>query len=243
MALLPEFAELAPFQVIAQQHAQHGHHGDQQGQPVDIGIDLHFLRFLQGLDTAEHVYVQNGHDHAAADNRDAPERLHGRVHQAPGLAIEGLAVLVDPRYGFDGHRIGHDILQHVTDRRQQRAGHIPDLGRHYSPHRFGIGQQSQHDQQTDRDQRGTDEHQYRFEFPDQVDQVPQGHFQRPGYARPETKRRKELRRQPEIFFNEKRTDDAGKPGHARRHVNHQRRQIRKSHLATERQQVPVNPAI
>ncbi len=32
---------------------------------------------------------------------------------------DGLASVIGARHRFDGHRVGYDVLHHVTDRRQQ----------------------------------------------------------------------------------------------------------------------------
>ncbi len=223
------------------QHARHRNGRDGERHQVNTAIDFDFPGFRQRLRAAEHVEIDQRHQHAAADDGDAAQRLHGGVHQLALRGIYGIALRIDAWHRFNGHCIGDHVLQHIADGGEQHAGHIPRARRKHRAHRVAVGEQADHDQQTRRDHAGAEEYQHAFPAPDQIDQMAQRHFQRPRHARPETQRGKECRRQPEIILDEKGADDAGQSGNAGRHVHHQRRQVRPAHLAAEFENVEVDP--
>ncbi len=165
------------------------------------------------------------------------------MHQALGAGREGVTVLVQQRHRLHGHRVGDHVLDHETDRRQQRAQHEPRLHRHEPAHGIRVGEQADHDQQAGRGQARTEIDQPGLVPPDQVDQVPERHLQRPGDARPEPQRGKKLRREPEVVLDEKGADDRRQARHAIGHVDHQGRQIGKPELAPELQDRAVEPVV
>ena len=48
---------------------------------------------------------------------------------------------------LDRHGVRYHVLEHVADRCQDNAEHIPGLDRHHSTHAFGMRDQPEHDEQ------------------------------------------------------------------------------------------------
>ncbi len=85
--------------------------------------------------------------------------------------------------------------------------------------------QAHHDQQAERDDASAQKHQVIFMFPDQVNQMPHRHLQRPWQPGPETQASKERGRQIEVILDKKGADDGGQAGYTRGCIDHERRQI------------------
>jgi hypothetical protein len=202
--------------------------------------DFHFLGHV--FDAAEHGDVERGDRGQAADDGETAEGLHGNVHALDFGIGNWIAMFVDGRHRLDRHRVRDYVLHHVAGGRQQGGDDEPDLGRQDFGHRLGVRDNAVHDQDAGGDQSGADIDQQRFAPPDQVDQVAQRHFQRPGYSRPESQPGEKGGRQVEIFLDEKCTDDRGQALHAGGQVNHQRWQVRPAKLAPEIDKGIVDPA-
>ncbi len=141
-----------------------------------------------------------------------------------------------------GHRVRDHVLHDVAGRREQGGDHEPGLDIHDLGHHLGVGDDRVHDPDTERDQTRAYIDQNRFLAPDQVDQVTERHFQRPGDTRPERQTSKEGGGKIEILFDEKGPDDGGQSGHARRKIHHQRGQVSPAELSPEIEERIVDPA-
>ena len=140
-------------------NARYRQHRDNQRDQVDLAIDLDLGRLAHILDTLKHGDVEDSDRSQTADNRDAAEGLHGRVHELDiGFGV-GIAMFVNGWHRLDRHCVGDDILNHVTGWRQQRGGHEPGLRAHNRCHRLEMHYDAVHDQQAGGDQCGTDIHQ------------------------------------------------------------------------------------
>jgi hypothetical protein len=150
---------------------------------------------------------------------------------------------VDARHGLDGHGVGDHVLDDVADRCQQGAEHIPGTERHDGTHGLGVTEQTDHDSQARGDEPGADKHQYRLEPPDQINQVPDRHLQRPGNVDPESQCGQERGGQAEVVLNEKGTDDTGESRYAVGEIHHQWRQVGQPKLPPQFQDDAIKPAV
>ena len=174
---------------------------------VRVNGDFHFLGHV--LDALEQGDVQHGNCDQAADDRDAPEGLHRGVHHLDFTIRVGVAMLVYCWHRLHGHRVRNHVLHDVAGRREQSGDHEPGLNFHDLGHHLGVGNDRVHDPDTECDQTRAYIDENRFPAPDQVDQVTERHFQRPGDARPESQASEEDGGKIEILFDEKGTDDGG----------------------------------
>ena len=173
------------FQVATESDADHRHQRDQQCQLENIDVHADFVGFVHHIDTAELVDIQHRHEDTTADHRDPAEGLHGGMHQANLRRIDRLALCINTRHGFHGHRIGNHVLNHITDGGEQGTQYIPGRQWHHRAHVIGMAEQANHNQQAGSDQTGADIDEDGLETPDQIHDMTHRHFQRPGDIGPE----------------------------------------------------------
>ena len=243
LARAQQAAPVARLEERGAHNAQHRDRGDGQGHQVDVAVDERDLRLREPLDAGEEVEVDERHQRAAADDGHAPERLHGGVHELAGGRIDGAAVLIDARHRFDSHRVGDRVLDHIADRREQRAHHEPRLRRHDRRHSLALADKEHHDEQAHRDEACAEIDKQALPAPDDIDQMPQRHLEHPGDPRPEANCGEEGGGEAQVILDEEGADDAGQPRDARPNVDHERRQIGQPHFAAELENVAIDPAI
>ena len=149
---LDEPAPVTGLQECCDHDAQHRDQRYRERHQIHLAIDTcHFSgRYVAAA--REDVEIDERHEHRAADDRHAPERLHRRVHELAALGVDGLAALVHARHRFDRHRVGDRVLHDIAHRRKQRAQHIPRRDRHDRGHRVAVADQQHHDDAAHRDQ-------------------------------------------------------------------------------------------
>ncbi len=96
-----------------------------------------------------------------------------------------------------------------------------------------MGDEAIHDEQAGGDQCCAEVDEQSLPSPDQIHQMAERHFQRPGNARPEGKAGQEGGGEPQVFLDEKGADNAGQARDAGGEIDHQRRQEGPAKLADE----------
>ncbi len=129
-------------------------------------------------------------------------------------------MFVDGGHRLDRHRVRDHVLYHVTGWRQQRRDDKPYFDPHDFGHRLRMRDNAVHDQDAQCNQCGADINQQCFAAPDQVDQVPQRHFQRPRDTHPECQAGEKSGGKVQVLLDEKGTDYRGQSLYARSQVNH-----------------------
>jgi len=99
----------------------------------------------------------------------------------------GNAILIIFWNGFYRHRIGDNILNNKSHRRQNDTHHIPAFYWQNAGHAGGMCDQAMHDQEAGGDHPSPKKHHVILMFPDQVNKMAKRHFQRPWQTRPKPK--------------------------------------------------------
>ena len=154
----------------------------------------------------------------------------------------GSAVAVIGLDRLDRHRVGHHILKHEPDGRDQRGEDVPDIGRQHAHHQLFIAGESHHNHQAGGHEHRADIDEERLPVPEEIDQVTERHFQRPGETGPEPQTREKRGGKPEFLLYKKTLDDPGKPGNTGRQIDHERRQVTPAHLPHDAQKIIYKPS-
>ena len=89
------------------------------------------------------------------------------------------------------------VLPYLPQRHDRRA------------HRNGMRDESDHDEEACRDQSCAQIDKPAFPAPDEIDDMPHRHLERPRDSNPEAERGEEVRREAEVLLDKERADDSG----------------------------------